>query len=266
MIKTVRDIWVKRAILWHFVSVQLTSNYRTKSLGFVWALLDPLLFMAVYYLVFGVIIAHRKPDFMVHLFIGVIAFRFLNGSMALAAGVLRAQSGLIREIAFPRAALPVAVVGARLFDFVGGWLVAIPLAMVFGVAITPYWLLIPLLIVVQLLFVIGISLVVAYIGVYFADTANILNVVQRLWFYMSPVLYDLTLIKHRAVASGHPALYDVYRANPMVGVLGTFEAVAMKGELPGWHSIAYAVGWGLAMFVVGLWVFSRAEGHIAKYV
>jgi len=266
MTKILRDIWLKRAILWHFVSAELTSSYRTKSLGFLWALLDPLLFMGVYYLVFGRLIAQREPSFMLHLFVGVISFRFLNTAMGQSAGILRGQAGLIREIAFPRASLPVAVVLARLFDFAAGCLVAVPLALAFGVSVTRYWLLIPALMVVHTLFVIGISLVVAYVGVFFADIANILNVVQRLWFYMSPVLYPLSLIREKAVGSGHPALYDVYRANPMVGILGTFEATMMRGHLPGRDAVLYAVGWGLAMFLVGLWAFSRVEKHVAKYL
>jgi ABC-type polysaccharide/polyol phosphate export permease len=266
MIENLRQIWNKRTILRHLVSVQLTTSYRTKSFGFLWALLDPLLFMSVYYLVFGMLIAHRPRSFMLHIYVGVIGFRFLNTCMSQAAGILRGQSGLIREIAFPKACLPLSVVIARIFDFGAGWIAAIFIALIFDVPVTPFWLLVPALIVVQALFVTGVTLVIAYVGVFFADISNILSVVQRLWFYLTPVLYPLELIRTKAISSGHPFLYDLYRVNPMVGILGSFEAVTQKAHLPGAHSIMYALGWGLLTFLIGMKVFSRVEGHIAKYL
>ncbi len=117
MIGAIRNCWRARAIIYHLVQKALTSSYRTKTLGFMWALLDPLLFMGVYYLVFGLIMAHRPPTFMLHIFIGVISFRFLNTSAIQAAASLKAHSGLIKDINFPRTILPISVALSRLVDF-----------------------------------------------------------------------------------------------------------------------------------------------------
>ncbi len=264
MIKTIRDIWRKRAILAHFVGAQLTSSYRTKSLGFLWALLDPLLFMGVYYLVFGKILAHRPLSFMLHLFIGVIAFRFLSRASTQAAGILRARSGLIREIPFPKTVLPVSVVLARLFDFGAGWLIAIPLSIMFGSPPTVYWLLVPFIIVIQILFVMGFSLLTAYIGVFFADIQNILSVGLRLWFYMSPVLYYLEDVQKKT--ADQPLLYKLYMANPMTNFLQAYESLVARGQWPQFGHVAYALVFSVLLFLLGLFVFSRCEGQVEKYV
>ncbi len=264
MIGTLRELWSKRAIVGHFVGVHLTTSYRTKSLGFLWAVLDPLLFMGVYYLVFGQIIAQRPLSFMLHLFIGVIVFRFLQSSAAQGAGVLRSHGGVIKEIRFPKTVLPASVIAARLFDFAAGWLVAIPLAIIFGSPPSAYWLLIPFIVAIQIMFVSGFSLLTAYVGVFFADVENILNVLLRLWFYMSPILYDLALVRERTAS--HPILYSIYMANPMTNLVESYQALVARGELPQVEHVAYAFASSLVMLLIGIFIFSRAEGQIGKYV
>jgi len=267
MIQTVRDIWWKRPIVGYFVSTLLTSSYRTKSFGFLWALLDPLLFMGVYYLVFGKILANRPPEFMLHLFIGVIAFRFLNTASTQGAGILRGQAGLIREIRFPKAALPISVVTARLFDFGAGWLVAIPLAFIFRTPPNPYWLLLPVVIVIQILFVTGFTLLTTYVGLFFADIQNVLGVLLRLWFYMSPILYPLRLVQDKTAARPH--LLGLYMLNPMTNMLESYYSlvgVMTEPHVPPVSYIAYALAFSLGLVLAGLFVFARAEGQIGKYV
>jgi ABC-2 type transport system permease protein len=264
MLSFVLDTWRNRAVVTHFVGVQLTTSYRTKSLGFLWALLDPLLFMCVYYIVFGRIIAMRPLSFMIHLFVGVIAFRFLQGSAAQAAGVLRAHGGLIKEIRFPKVALPLSVIIARLFDFGAGWLIAIPLGFAFGYPPTPYWLAIPLFVAIQILFVAGFSLVTAYIGLFFADVENILAVLLRLWFYLSPVLYGLELVRQRTEAS--PFLYRLYLLNPMVSIIECYQACVQRAQWPAVQFVSYALVSSIATLLIGVLVFRRMEGQVAKYV
>jgi len=264
MIETIRDMWRKRAILWHFVNVLLSASYRTRALGFVWALLDPLLFMGVYYLVFGKILANRPPEFMLHIYVGVITFRFLNSSLTQGSGMLRGQGGLIREIPFPKTALPVATVIARLFDFSAGWLVAIPLAFVFGHPPNVWWLMIPVFVLIQTLFVTGLTLITTYVGLFFADIQNILGVGLRLWFYMSPVLYPLALVQKKTAE--RPDLMALYLTNPITSVLQCYNAVLLENRLPAGGYVLYGVGAGVAAVLLGLWIFSRGEGQIAKYL
>jgi len=264
MIRTLTEIWQKRSIVGYFVSTQLTSSYRTKSLGFLWALLDPLLFMAVYYVVFGYLLAHRPRSFMLHIFIGVITFRFLTSASAQAATIMRSSAGLIREIHFPKGALPVSIVLARLFDFGAGWLVAAILAIVFGVPPSIYWLAIPVVVMIQVIFVTGLSLLTAYVGVFFADIQNILDVLLRLLFYISPVLYPLSLVKEKV--GDNQAMYLLYMSNPMVDILQSYLRPALDGRLPSLLHLAYALLASLCLLGAGTYVFLRAEGQIGKYV
>jgi len=278
MIKMVVEVWRKRAVLRHFVSVQLTTSYRTKTFGFLWALLNPLLFMCVYYFVFGTLIAHRPLWFMLHIYMGIISFRFLTGSITQSAHIIKGNAGLIREIAFPKAVLPLSVVITRFFDLVVGCVGAIIIGYAFHVNPTPLWALVPAFLLVQLVFVLGASYLTAYVGVFFADIENFLEVGTRLWFYLSPVLYPLSDVAKRV--KGKPLVFDIYLANPMTGILvghdfaifmnhpallTSFQDHNMELFYPGVFILRSLLA-GVVVLVIGLYVFSRAEGQIGKYV
>jgi len=264
MLDTIREIWRKRAIVQHLVQRELTSSYRTKTLGFLWALLDPLMFMGVYYVVFGRILASRPLSFMIHLFVGVVAFRLLTKAGSQSASCLRAHSSLIREIKFPLSALPASVVIARLFDFAAAWLIAIPLSIVFHNPVTGHWVLVPLIMLVQILFVTGFCFVVAYVGVFFADIENLLGVFFRLWFYMTPVLYPLSLVEKKAVK--YSLLLKLYMLNPMTSIVECYTSLTQGATLPQIANLLYALAIGLLFFFLGILVFSRKQGQLAKYV
>lgn len=264
MIAPLHETWRRRAIIGHLVQKALTSSYRTKSLGFLWALLDPLLFMGVYYLVFGQIMAHRPLPFMLHIFVGVISFRFLSTSASQASGCLRQQSGLIRDISFPRAILPISVVLSRLVDFAAAWVVVVPLCLVFGVMPTWHWVFVPFIMLIQVALVMGLSFLTAYVGVFFADIENVLRVGLRLWFYLSPVLYDLERV--RKSTEKIPELYTLYTANPMCALLESYRACALNEKaIPVGH-LACTAGLAVALLLVGFAIFVRSEGQLAKYV
>ncbi len=278
MIRTASHIWQKRAIIRYFVSNLLTTSYRTKSLGFLWALLSPLLFMCVYYLVFSRILGHRPLWFMLHIYLGVISFRFLTGSITQSAHILKSQAGLIRDIAFPKAVLPVAVVTTRLFDLCAGWAGAIVIGAIFHVLPTPLWALAPAIILIQLILVLGLSFLTAYVGVFFADIDNILEVVTRLWFYLSPVLYFLSEMQDRTADT--PLAFKLLLLNPMAGIMNAYDYAVFSGHpavllsMEQKHSVYLAPGPYLAIslaeailiLVVGYCVFARAQGRIEKYV
>jgi len=264
MWRTSQRIWQRRAVVVYLVQRELTSNYRTKAFGFAWAVLDPLLFMSVYYIVFGRILATRPPSFMVHLFIGVVMFNLLRTVTTQSAGCLKSQAGLIREISFPTAILPTSILIARLFDFFVAWLVAIPLSIIFGNTVTWHWLLIPFTAILQILFVAGLAFMVAHVGVFFADIQNILRVVMRLWFYMTPILYPLSLVKGKA--ANYPLLLKLYLLNPMVSLVECYAALAQKAQFPESSMLLQAAVIGVAVFLLGLFIFSRSEGQLTKYV
>ena len=112
-----KELVERRTVVGHFVGAELKSGHRDKALGNLWQLIDPLALMAVYYVVWSLVLGRRPPDFMAYILSGIITFRMFQGSVIGSASVLRSQVRLIREVYFPKSSLPLAMTLARLYDF-----------------------------------------------------------------------------------------------------------------------------------------------------
>ncbi len=259
------QLYSRRETILYLVSSNLKAGHRNKALGNLWNLLDPLLSLAVYFVVFGLLFQQARGHtgvYLTYLFVGVVAFRFLDGTIQQAVNCIRGNRGLINEINFPKAVFPLSISLSRLYDFLWGLVVLVVAMLVTGQPLTwqALWLL-PLTLV-ELVFVTGLAYIVAYLGAFFADTANITTVALRLFFYASPVFYYV-----RGDHTRVPAKYlTVYMLNPMACLLEGYHDVLLRDQAPDPLYSLYLVGFALVTLVIGYGIFSRGEGKFAKYV
>ncbi len=247
------------------VASNLKTGHRDKILGHLWNLLDPLLFVGVYFVVFGLMFGQTgrgRAAFIAYLSIGVLAFRFIDGTIAQATLCIKANRGLIHEVSFPKAVFPVAVCLSRLYDFLWGLIVLLLAVLLAGFPLTPhvFWL-VPLL-VLNVLFATGLAFAVACMGAFFADTANVVGVFMRLMMYLSPTFYyargDHGLIPERWL--------PLYMANPIACFLEGYRDALLWGRMPEGSMLAYTAAVSIAVLIAGFAVFSAGEGRFAKYV
>ena len=261
------DLWSRRETVWSLVTTQLKSGHRDKVFGHLWSLLDPILFMLVYYFVFGVLFGQtergRAGDFMLYIFVGVLAWRFFDAAVAQSTSCVRANRGLIHEISFPKSVFPVSICLSRLYDFLWGLVVVVAALWITGNAPSLYALWTLPLIAVQLLFTIGLAFVVAFLGAFFVDTVNIVSVGLRLWFFMTPIFYyvrgDNAVIKDET-------LLTYYMLNPLACFCECYRDVLIAATSPEPRYFLYGIAVSLVTAVCGFALFSAGEGKFAKYV
>ncbi len=266
LLERLGQVWARRETIRYLVSSQLKAGHRDKVLGHLWSLLDPLMFVAVYFVVFGLLFNQRAPgqatEFILYLSIGVVAWRFHGTSISQAANCVRGNRGLIHEISFPKSVLPVSVCLARLYDFLWGLVVVALLVLVLGRGVSLHWLWLPVIVMLQLLFTLGVAFIVAHLGAFFADTVNILDVVLRLWFYMSPIFYQI-----RGPRAIIPEKYlPVYMLNPTAGLFEAYRDVLLLGRTPDSSVMLYIGLVSVLAALIGFGLFARGEGSFAKYV
>jgi len=261
-----RELYARRETVLYLVSSNLKAGHRNKALGNLWNLLDPLLSLAVYFVVFGLLFQQaargRSGDYLIYLFVGVLAFRFLDGTIHQAVNCIRGNRGLINEINFPKAVFPLSISLSRLYDFLWGLVVLAVAMLITRQPLTWQALWALPLTVVALVFFTGLAYVVAYLGAFFADTANISTVGLRLLFYASPVLYYVHG-EHTRVPEQYLA---VYMLNPMACLLEGYHDALVRQQAPDPGYLLYLVAFALVTLVAGYGIFSRGEGKFAKYV
>ena len=246
----------------------LKAGHRDKVLGNLWSLLDPLLFAAVYFVVFGILFAQARgqsTSFLIYLVIGVFAWRFMDGAVMQAASCIRGRRGLIHEISFPKAIFPISICLSRLYDFMWGQIALFAILLIAGVGLSLHMIWVPVVIFLQLLFVMGLAFIVAYLGAFFADTVNVVSVAMRLWFYSSPLFYYVTS-EHGGTGIIPERVMFYFMLNPIACFFEIYRDCLLYHETPDLFHLAYVAVVSVTALLVGFAVFVRGEGSFAKYV
>jgi len=251
-------LWRYRDLLWNLVLRDLRVKYKGSTLGFGWSLLNPLLMAAVYTVAFKYIVRIQVEHFAVFLLSGLLPWTFFGSALSAATSSVGDSAGLIRKVAFPRAMLPLGAVASQFVQFV--LMYAVIVAGTSFLSVGPSWALLALLplLALQLAFTIGMALASATAYVYFRDTRHLLEVGLQLWFWLTPVVYPLTLV---------PEAYRRYfLLNPMALVVTSCQRVVLERSLPSAWTFAALAAVACGTAVAGFLIFIRHERRFGELV
>jgi len=249
------------AHLWHQLLLRdLRARYKQTLLGGLWGLGQPLAELVVYSVVFGSLLRAPSDDVPYPLFayVGVVLWAFVSGSMTRATTSITGHSGLVSSIPFPKVAVPLAAVGAALFDaLLSAILLAVALVY-YGAPLTMHavWLLPIALLLVG--FVTGIALMLSALNVFYRDVQHLVGLGVRLWLFLTPVVYATSAVPER-----YRRLYEL---NPLVGVFEAVRAVLIQGRPPDWGALAYPTAVTALLLLTATALFRRAEPYFAETV
>ncbi len=266
MLPRITALATHRDLLWNLVARDLKIRYRGSLLGMLWTILTPL-FMALIYIVFlrllagrGVAIRHED------IIIGVFAWTFTVQCVNAGTGCITGNATLVKKVYFPRVILPLSVCLAGLVNFLVmlgvQWALVAGLLAWQGSGLEPGTVWTPLVSCYHLLFNFSLALLVAAANVYFRDTQHIVNLLLSAWFFMSPVMYPLSLVE--AVAREHPWIGQLYLLNPMTVIITAYRALQLPGSAFPWTAASVA---GLLLplgLLAGAYaVFQRAQRYFS---
>jgi ABC-2 type transport system permease protein len=274
---------VRLELLTELVRKDLKVKYKNSALGFIWSLANPLLYLAVFTLVFGVFLKNNVPWFAVLFMSGFLIWSFFNSATLDATGAVVGNANLVRKVRFPRVVLPLASVG-----FAGVHL-ALQLLVFFLFLIPSYpdafgpqlLLLVPAL-AVTVIFTVAMSLLASALNVRYRDVQHLLEIALLAWFWLTPIVYPVTLVRNELAGSGVLWMFKFYMANPMTAVVVAAQravyvhpvVIGNDGKLvqvlPSggygfylqWLAVAAVVS--SVLLVIGLWTFRRLQADFAE--
>lgn len=250
----------KRDVLGTLIEKDFKSRYKAKALGRLWSVADPLVMMIIFTLVFAYFLKVAEPFFPIFLLLGMTPFRFFSNAVNGSASAVFDNVQLVKKVAFPRIMLPLAVVLAHVRHFLIELGLVAALFLYYRDAFVPSWnvLWLPLVFLIQLLFVIGMALSVSALNVRYRDTQYMLNSVMLVLYWLSPVFYKFTLVPERF---GRLLMF-----NPMVGVVESYRGILLHGSPPNGTLLAAAATSTALMLAVGLAIFRHYENEFADYL
>lgn len=233
------------------------GRYRQSLLGALWAVIQPVVTVAVFSVIFVyfVPVDTGEVPYVVFAFAAMLPWTLFSTSIADMTDSLVTNGALIGKIYFPRAVIPIAVALARVFDFA---IAALILAGLMALYAMPVALLavasLPLVVLVQIGLSVGIGLVASALNVFYRDVRHLVLLGLQVWFYATPVIYPATAVPEAARA--------YYYLNPMAGLVTAYRTVLFEHTVP-WSLLAYPTGCALVGVAFGAWFFRTVERQFA---
>ncbi len=264
------DLIRHRRLLFDLVSKDLRVRYRFTAMGFLWAILEPLMMTLILYFVFGYVFQFQRgtgetPFYAVSLLCGLVFWQFFSRSLTAGVRSLVDHENLVSKVYFPRELVPLSVMGTNLVNLIIGTVILMVLFLALGgrPGASVFWML-PAL-VIQMGLVAGLLLLLSCLHVFYRDVAYIVDVVMVMGFYASPIFY--TYETHvRPALEGHPWALALYTANPMVGLLTVYRQALVVGGTPDLDLLLWPAFFAALALGVGAWLFRRKSGVLADYL
>jgi lipopolysaccharide transport system permease protein len=263
----VEELWRYRYLLQNLVVRDLKARYKNSVFGVLWSLLNPLAMMLVFTLLFSVMGNDSTRQYPVFVLVGLIPWMFFSGSLTAGTTSVTGNSSLVKKVYFPRDLLPLSSLLSNLVNFLIAFAVLVVFLYVFGLGLTRHALWVPAILGTQLIFTLGLCLLLGALTVYYKDVLMILEVVLLAWFFLTPVFYSLEIFGETATLMGItfvPA--QVMRwINPMASIIDGYRTVlwgTYGSEGPVSMNPAYLLRTFLTAVIVlavGYYVFYRLE-------
>jgi len=244
-----RELSRRRDLIWELTARNLKVRYRRSIFGFLWSILNPLLNALVFTFVFSVLLKTPIERFALFITVGLVVWNAFAASVLESMSTVTGSAHLVTRVRFPSEVLPIATVLTNMINFV---LATPSILIVMALTHTPFHpqiILYPWVLMCLFCFSLGISFLVAVANVFFRDTRNFLDVVITLWFFLTPIIYNLD-----AVFVSPSGQRLVYWLNPMASILTLFRHMFYTGY---WDAPSFVLRTSVAsvaVMVVG-WLF-----------
>lgn len=267
-VRVLRDLVRARELLLDLVWKDLRARYRYAVMGFLWAVLEPLLFMTLLAVVFSFILGDRAAltgagsrPYAVQLLCGLIFWQYFSGAVSAATHSLVDARHLVKKVRFPQEVIPLAACLVPLVNLAIGFALLGVTHVLFGGKFTAGYLIIPLIFSIELLLTLGLALWFSCGHALFRDVGNMVSVGLMFGFYASPVIYPADLV---AKTQHLPAwLAGLYWLNPMAGLLTAYRDLLFEGSISGMGLLVCPAACAVLIFLTGLAVFRKTAATIA---
>lgn len=245
MVNQLKEIYKFKNLIYNLVARDLKVKYKGSILGFFWSLLNPLIMLIVYTVAFKYIIKIRVENFPLFFLCGFLPWTFLSLSLSMAVSSIKDNANLVKKVYFPREILPLSIVLSNLVQFLLTFIILIPALILFKIKLGFPLLFLPLIILFQLAFTLGLAFILSSLNAFFSDVRHLLEIFLQIWFWLTPIIYPVDFVPER--------FQSLYRLNPAVLFVESYRNSLLYNK---WLSSVELI----SLFLVG--VVFLAFGHL----
>ena len=264
----IKEIAASRNLLWNLTLRELRSKYRRSVLGWSWSLLNPLAQMAIYTFVFGLLFGAKAPvgdpsgitTYGLYLLTGIIPWGFFALICSVGLQSILSNTNLVRKVAFARESLVLSQVLFCFVQFSIEMSLVCLVLLIAGSAILPWLPMTLLLMVLMACFAGGIALVLSVSAVFFRDLPYLWTIINQLWFFATPVIYDPKIIEGKVPL----AVENILHWNPTAVFIRAFRATTYHGTAPKLQDVGALIVAAVISLIIGLATFNKLKRRLAE--
>lgn len=251
-----KNLYKYRELLKTNITKDVGGKYKHSFLGVLWSFINPLLQIAVYALVFQVILKSDIENYAVYLCCGLIPWQYFSSVVLRGAATMIDNGNIIKKVYFPREILPISVVTSEGVNFLIATIIILGFVIFGGIGLSINLLWYPIILAIQYLVSVGIAFIVSSLTVYFRDLLHLLGVLMQLLFYATPIVYSINSV---------PAnLQWIVKLNPMSYLIEAYRAIFYTKTMPNLQGLGIALLMGIVLFIVGYLIFKKLEKRFAE--
>jgi lipopolysaccharide transport system permease protein len=260
MLANVQELSAHRGLLVSWVVREIKVRYKQSLMGAAWAILQPLSATLIFAVIFSrfVRVDTDGIPYPIFYYSALLPWTFFTSSITFGVSSLVNNMSLVTKIYFPREILPLSAVLASLVDFFIASLIFVGMVIFYQVSLNVSLICIPLLLLIQITFTVGVVLLASAMNVFYRDVRFVVPLGLQLWMYLTPIIYPLSMVDLR--------FRGVYMLNPMASIIDSYRRIILLGE---WPSFPYLVLGGLVsvvLLVIAYWYFKRSEAVFADII
>ena len=250
------QLWAKKSLICDFAIADLKVRYRNSVLGFVWTFLEPLLLLAVLYVVFTNIFRSQIEYFPLYLLLGLITWNMFVRGTQLGLNSTLSRSGILSQIYIPKEIPPISSSLTSLIMLAFEMIVFGVFMAIFG--FVPSWtiIILPAILILEFILITGIALPLSLLNIKFRDTQFVWGIILQAGFFVTPIFYKIDILPQQ--------IRGIIIYNPMVQILNMAHDAVLYGTLPSKENIAIVVGMTSIVFIVGYVIFRKLSPRIIE--
>jgi lipopolysaccharide transport system permease protein len=253
------EVWTSRELLYFLVWRDLKVRYKQTILGVAWVIMQPLLMTLVFTIFLGKLVRVPSNNIPYALLVlsGLLPWTFLSSAITGSSNSLVGNAHLITKVYFPRMIIPLAAVGARLFDFAISFIILCGLMIYYGFGVSWNILMLPVMVLLVTALAISIGMLTSALNVKYRDVGVGVPVLIQLWMFASPIVYPPELVPER--------WQMLYALNPLTGIITGFRTSLLGGSFQ-WTALAISTIVTVCLLVYAVYSFRRMERYFADIV
>jgi lipopolysaccharide transport system permease protein len=257
--QTVAALWRDRELLYFLAWKDIKVKYKQTALGVAWAILQPLMGMILFTLLFGRVAKLPSDGLPYPLFYyaSLLSWTYFSTALIMASNSVVSNTSLITKVYFPRILLPAAAVIGSLLDLAIASVILFGLLVFYEVPFSPGLVLLPLVLILLVVCTLGFGQLVAALNVNYRDIKHALPFFVQLWMFASPVVYPMSMVPER--------YHWLVSLNPIVGIIETTRALIAGRPVP-WEWLGVSCVVTVLVFILGLWYFQRTARRFADVI